>query len=868
MSFPAAARRGQKTGRGAQAPRSAARRGQRWVGSRSGRSTGWAGCEAPRARSTGGARRDSTPAYTLVVTNGFIVQPTYRVRDGAAVLQLFGRLESGEPFLVEEHRYRPYFFVLRGEERLLGDAALRVEETPLRDTRGRALVRVSTALPAEVMRLRERVRAAGGTPFEADIRFPYRFLMDRGLRATCAIHGPHDRRSDGLLLFRNPELKPASANVALRTLSLDLETTPDASRVLSAALLQDEVEEVHLVAKRAVPGAIVHPEEPALLSAVNRRIRQLDPDLIVGWNVIGFDLAVWFARCDARRIPRHLGRTTDAARILDELRGGRSGLRADVPGRMVLDALPLVREAIRLPDYRLETAATQLLGRGKVKIAHDAPDAAAEILRLWREDPEALVAYNIEDARLVRDILAREGLLALSEERSRLTGMQLDRVSASIANFDLLYLPELRSRNVVAPCVAPKARAARVQGGALLTPRAGFHERVAALDFKSLYPSLIRSFGLDPLAHARAAQESEPIVAPNGARFAREGAALPAVIERLMERRAQARARGDRHASQAIKIMMNALFGVLGAPSCRFFDPDVANAITSFGQQTLHWTKQAFEEAGVPVLYGDTDSVFIQLPEAQNTSALARSAEQLRAQAERQVAERIRRRYRIEPCLELELETIFERFFLPRVRGGKSGSKKRYAGWADGKLVIVGLEAVRRDWPAVATRLQQGLLERLFTQRDPVPFMRELVTKLRAGQLDRELVYVKRIRKGSLERYASNPPHIQAARLINSGSARSKGWGSAKHSDSGLKPRSKGGPGRSGAPGARADSTIRYLITRHGPEPVLPGSAWPADIDHEHYVDRVLRPVADSILQERGQRFAQVLGEPSQLPLL
>ena len=84
-------------------------------------------------------------------------------------------------------------------------------------------------------------------------------------------------------------------------------------------------------------------------------------------------------------------------------------------------------------------------------------------------------------------------------------------------------------------------------------------------DFKSLYPSLIRTFQLDPLAHAVAEQRTTAIVAPGGARFARAGAILPGVIERFMARRAAAKARGDRHADQAIKIMMNALFGVLGA---------------------------------------------------------------------------------------------------------------------------------------------------------------------------------------------------------------------------------------------------------------------------------------------------------------
>ena len=613
-------------------------------------------------------------------------------------------------------------------------------------------------------------------------------------------------------------------------MSIDLETTLDASLVFSAAFVCDGVEEVHVIADRPVAGAIVHPEEPALLFAVMARIRELDPDIIVGWNVIDFDLRVWQNRCEAHRIPCNLGRIPDRSRLIEQ--EGRGRTRFEIPGRMVLDGPPMVREAIRLTDYRLETVAQSLLGRGK-KIDHEAPDAGAEIQRMWRDDPEALVTYNLEDARLVPEILEHEGLLALTEERSRLTGMQLDRVTASVASFDLVYLPELRARGIVAPSVARDRENVWVQGGALLEPQAGLHPRVAVMDFKSLYPSLIRTFALDPLAHLQAEQDPDPIEAPNGARFAREGAILPGIIVEWMRSREDAKARGDAHASQAIKILMNAMFGVLGTPSCRFFDPDIANAITAFGQQTLHWTREAFDEVGVRVLYGDTDSVFVQLPEAPDRYALRAVAEELRELVEDAITSRIRRTYRVEPRLELEMEKIYDPFFLPRVRGGRSGSKKRYAGWRDGELEIVGLEAVRRDWPVLAHRLQEGMLRRLFTGEDPVPFATALVQQLRSGDLDDQLAYVKRIRKGSLDDYASNAPHVQAAR--------------------------KAGP--------HAGRLIRYVITRTGPEPVLPGRPLPERIDHAHYIEKVLRPVGDSILREIDRSFGEALGEPQQLSM-
>jgi DNA polymerase-2 len=504
---------------------------------------------------------------------------------------------------------------------------------------------------------------------------------------------------------------------------------------------------------------------------------------------------------------------------------------------MVLDGIALVRDALRLEDYRLETVSRTVLGRGK-KIDHEVADAAAEIARLHREDPEALVAYNLEDARLVLDILEHEDLMALTVERSLLSGMQLDRVGASIASFDMAYLPELHAAGFAAPGVQGERKHGPLRGGAVLDSKPGLFRSVAVYDFKSLYPSLIRTFDLDPLAHALARERPDPVRAPNGAAFARGAGILPRIIERFMERREAARARGDRHADQAIKIMMNSLYGVLGSGACRFFEPDVANAITGFGQQILGWTRDAFLAAGVDVVYGDTDSVFVQLAGddglADPSEARAR-AEALRAEVEKSIADRIADEYGAESRLDLKLERIYARFYMPRLRGSRGGSKKRYAGFADGRLVVVGLESVRRDWPAAGRRLQEGMLTRLFTDQPVVPFVRELLDDLKTGRIDDELVYVKRVRKGSLEGYtATTPPHVQAARKA----------------------------------GGTERGIIRYVIAETGPEPVLSGRPLPGPIDRRHYVEKLIRPIAEAILREIGEEFDDVLGIPRQLDLL
>src|SRR5438093_247851 len=151
---------------------------------------------------------------------------------------------------------------------------------------------------------------------------------------------------------------------------------------------------------------------------------------------------------------------------------------------------------VRLEDYKLETAARTLLGEGKVLgPAHTAED----IERCWREDLPRFLHYNFTDARLVSDILGRTRLLPLAVRRSLLTGMPLERVGASIAAFDFLYLGELRRRGFVAPTAAV-ANASTSCGQAILF---WTRERVEGLGYEVLYGDtdsiFVRSGVADPM---------------------------------------------------------------------------------------------------------------------------------------------------------------------------------------------------------------------------------------------------------------------------------------------------------------------------------------------------------------------------------
>src|SRR6185312_2294031 len=174
--------------------------------------------------------------------------------------------------------------------------------------------------------------------------------------------------------------------------------------------------------------------------------------------------------------------------------------QATIPGRVVLDGIDLLRGAfVRMDDYSLDAVAREVLGEGKA-LAGDARERIAEIQHNYAHDLAAFAEYARTDARLAYQIVEKLNLVPLAFARSRLTGMTPDRVAASIASFDFLYLSELERRKIVAPTV--RSSDARVhaaqQGGHVLEPLTGMHRNVWVFDFKSLYPSIIRTFNIDP----------------------------------------------------------------------------------------------------------------------------------------------------------------------------------------------------------------------------------------------------------------------------------------------------------------------------------------------------------------------------------
>ena len=762
---------------------------------------------------------------------GFLLHVFHRLHKGQDVLCAVGKLENGETFGLMDTRLRPFFYCRASDRetvtRRVHECGAELLDSRFETLDGEAVLRVECARVGALRRLGNQLEQEGIRTYEADLNFGLHCLMEMGLRGAVQIEGEWQAGKGVDRVCVDPMLLPVDCEPALALLVLDIETAPDASEVYAVSLVgggteaKHRVEEIHLVGEAAAgdpKNLCCYVDERALLLAFAERVQAVDPDILSGWNVIDFDLKVLQMRFAAHGLPFNLGRTQDLSSYRESKIWG--GSRMVVYGRQILDALHLVRGTLqRYDDWRLGTVARAVLGRGKMLEPEDDETMPDAIVHAYEQDRVAFCAYCLEDSRLVWDILAKEGLIELTVRRARLTGLPLERAWGSVAAFDFMYISALRQRDLVAPTTGVDRREGRgAPGGLVIEPQVGLYRHLFVFDFKSLYPSIMRTFNIDPVSHVQADDDS--ITAPNGALFARERGILPALLEEFWVQREEAKACDEALASYTYKIIMNSFYGVLATGSCRFASSALAGAITEFGHYILRWAQARLEERGVRVIYGDTDSVFVDPGLADCCSAAEAQAfgAKLCAEVNGELARYVEAEYRVESRLELEFEKYYPRFLLPPMRGGERGRAKGYAGLrgsgTDERLEIVGMEAVRRDWTKLAHELQRQLLDLLFHDAGPEAIEQcavEWVRALRAGEKDADLIYRKSLRKPVSDYTRNVPPHVQAARLL---------------------PRPRG--------------VIQYVVTCDGPQPVGHLSALP---DYEHYAQKQIEPLLRTIAQ-------------------
>ncbi len=767
---------------------------------------------------------------------GFILSNSQIIRENATRLVFQGRLSDGKRFHWTVTQPGLVFFMDR-DNPWAPPGGFR-KSVELNSLRGNPVDALYFRTTSDLTRARAASESAEVPTYEADVPLAARYLMERFIRGGVSFESKPVKEENNTLYFIDPKVKGSNYTPGLKLLSIDIECSMEMD-LYSIAVYGNNLGTVLMIdpaPKNETRAYQPFGTEKELLSAFFRIVGEYDPDAFIGWNLIGFDLQWLSRKCSALGLKFDIG--TDGPAELLAPGTFFNQWNARIPGRAALDGINMVRSAfVQTEDYSLATVAQNVLGRTKL-IEKSGREKVAQITNLFNTDKTNLADYNLEDAKLVYEIFEKLNLNQLAVRRSQLTGLAVDRVGGSVAAFDFLYLPRLHRRGYVANTNSQSTTFGEAApGGLVLESTPGFYRNVAVFDFKSLYPSIIRTFQIDPLAanvvlhglvdNLQSSDLNEPgqiIKGPAGLEFAGNFAILPSIIEDLWQERDNAKKLKDATLSQAVKIIMNSFYGILGTPGCRFYDPRLAGTITRIGHWILTFSLKYIEGEGHQVIYGDTDSLFIHFGDGEPT-AIHQIGTRLSKKLNGYLNVELQQRFDVASKLDIEFEKLFVHFFMPTIRGRDTGSKKRYAGLyinetGSAELYFAGMETTRRDWTALAKEFQVELFKILFQKEGSPDLQDELCNLVRSRykqlyerQLDAKLVYKKGISK-RLEDYTKNvPPHVRAARKLD-------------HLDGKI---------------------VSYVMTTAGPEPVQKRSDAPYDYDH--YNEKQLAPVADMVLR-------------------
>ncbi len=770
---------------------------------------------------------------------GYIVSISPKTIQDKTYIQLFGRLENGKSF-ASIHPFQPYLFIQQGSlkkaSKLLKD--FKTKETKLTNFKGQNVIKVLGEKQSEILKLAHALHKKEIDTYEADINPANRFIIDNNILGSINISGESEINERVDLFFQNPEISPSNFKPKLKMASIDMESNKDTNDLFCIGIYSENYQKNFIVAKDSKhPDAIACKDERECLTKFKEEIINLDPDIITGWHVIDFDFAYLKKKFEEHNILFDIGRNNEPIRLKIESNFFRSST-AKVVGRQVLDGLNLIRDPFikeapsiknkKFETYTLENVSKEILNDGKLlkgKARHE------EITKLFEKNQKKLVEYNLKDCELAYKILEKTKTIDLAIERSMLTGMPLNRITGSIIAFDSLYIREAKKRGLVSPTAHYRKRTERITGGYVMESTPGIYHNVLVLDFKSLYPSIIKTFNIDPSSFLEKPVKGA-IESPNKAHFLNKSGVLPEIIETLHQAREKAKKENRELSSYSIKIIMNSFFGVLASPTCRYYSLDIANAITHFAQHIIKLTAKKIEEKGYKVIYSDTDSVFVETDLGKDKAN--KLGKELQDYINKFFKDYVKKKHSRNSYLELEFEKQYLSFLMPKARDSKLGSKKRYAGLIEksGKetIQIVGLEAIRGDWTEVAQEFQIQLLKKIFHKQEFVEFIRKYVKDLKSGKFDKKLIYRKSLRKPLSQYVKTTPPHVKAARKLDS-----------------------------------LDSNIiEYCITEDGPEPI---KKLKHSLNYKHYIEKQIKPIANTILFFFDKDFDEITQDSKQMKL-
>lgn len=799
-----------------------------------------------------------------------IIDVDYILINGNPIIRIFGKNEKNESVCLFYSNYLPYFYasdIYEGFEKDPDIVKTEKVKRKIVQEGEKELYKITLRNPAKTPEFREKLKSMGFKVYEADILFKYRFMSDHNLAGFGWVHVSDGKRVPTNAVMADKkleisELKPIEKdeNADLKYMAFDIECIsktetkiPDAKRdpiILISIVFSHPYKgkKSLILGLRSYKNVLSFETEKEMLQEFIKIIDEYDPDIITGFNINNFDIPYVVERMKQNGLRPYMGRCKQKAVMCRKV-GAR--YRNYISGRILVDSYEVVKKDFSLQRYSLDYVARNLLGQKKEDVKH------SEIEKLWKgneDDYGKLVSYCLKDSELAMNLLLQLNLLDKYIALSKVSGTLLQDTleGGEATRIENYLLREFNKNGYVFPSKPERVSAKELIGGYVLEPKKGLHSSIAVLDFKSMYPSIIRSFNICPTTLTKEKENS--IETPSGARFlkksVREGI-IPKILEYLVETRQKVKKEMKQTKKKervrvldakqwALKIMANAFYGYFGYVNSRLFNLDIANAITSTGRKIIGDTKKMIEDRfGYEVVYGDTDSVFVKIP-SDDLEEISKKAEEIVKYMNERLPEGI----------ELEFEKIFKRF-LPL-------TKKRYAAWqfvkgSDGweeKIETKGIETVRRDWCPLISDTLMTVLSIILKENDKkraVKYFKDVIKKLLNNEIPITKLVVTKTMTKSPKSYAGVQPHIELVKKMQ-----------------------KRNPAEVPGIGDRIGYVIvkgTQMLSKRAEDPVYVMEHG-LQIDSKYYIENQLLPPLERIFSAMGVSKSELLGNGKQIGLL
>ena len=493
--------------------------------------------------------------------------------------------------------------------------------------------------------------------------------------------------------------------------------------------------------------------------------------LLITYNGDGFDLPYLYNRAERLGI----GKEDNPFYMMRDSATLRKGVHLDLYRTMSNRAFQIYAFGQKYNDFSLNSVSIGLLNEKKIDYGMDIGD-----LTLYQT-----AKYCQNDARLTYKLTSFDNdlLMNLLVVISRIARMPIDDISRmGVSQWirSLLYFEHRKNGSLIprrdeldkrSSGVANEAviKNKKFRGGLVVEPKEGIHFDVTVMDFASLYPSIIKvkNISYETVRCSHDECKKNTIEQTNHWVCTKKNGLTSLLIGSLRDLRVnyyKTMARKDtltdeeRHlytvVSQALKVILNASYGVMGAEIFPLYFLPAAEATTSTGRHIILDTISKCNDAGIEVLYGDTDSLFIKSPPPQQIQKIIDRAKN-------------------DHNVELEVEKEYRYVVL-------SDRKKNYLGVTkNGKVDVKGLTGKKSHTPPFIKTLFFELLDILAEVKTVDEFkhakkkisdkISECTKKVQAKEIPlSELAFNVMISKAPKEYVKTIPQHIRAARQLES----------------------------------------------------------------------------------------------------